>query len=46
AFGARPLKRVIQQEVETPLSRQIIAGTVSPKDIVTITKGETGIEFK
>jgi len=46
AFGARPLKRVIQQEVETPLSRQIIAGKISDKDIVTITKGETGIEFK
>ncbi len=46
AFGARPLKRVIQQEIETPLSRQIIGGTVSPKDLVTISKGETGIEFR
>jgi ATP-dependent Clp protease ATP-binding subunit ClpB len=46
AYGARPLKRVIQHEVETPLSRQIIGGKVSPKDTVTITKGETGIEFK
>jgi len=46
AFGARPLKRVIQHEVETPLSRQIIKGTVTPNDIVTITKGEAGVEFK
>ncbi len=46
AFGARPLKRVIQHEVETPLSRQIIAGSVSPKDVVTITKGDSGVEFK
>ncbi|MBM4235855.1 MAG: ATP-dependent chaperone ClpB [Firmicutes bacterium] len=46
AFGARPLKRVIQQEVETPLSRQIIAGKISDKDVVTIAKSETGIEFK
>lgn len=46
AFGARPLKRVIQQEVETPLSRQIIAGTVTPNDIVTIVRSETGIEFR
>jgi ATP-dependent Clp protease ATP-binding subunit ClpB len=28
AYGARPLKRVIQTEVETPLARQLIAGTV------------------
>jgi ATP-dependent Clp protease ATP-binding subunit ClpB len=27
-YGARPLKRAIQQEVETPLAREIIAGTV------------------
>jgi ATP-dependent Clp protease ATP-binding subunit ClpB len=46
AYGARPLKRVIQQEVETPLSRQIIAGKISDKDIVTIARSETGIEFK
>jgi ATP-dependent Clp protease ATP-binding subunit ClpB len=46
AYGARPLKRVIQQEVETPLSRQIIAGKISDKDIVTIARSETGIEFR
>jgi ATP-dependent Clp protease ATP-binding subunit ClpB len=45
SFGARPLKRVIQQEVETPLSRQIIGGKVTPNDIVTLTKGDRGIEF-
>jgi ATP-dependent Clp protease ATP-binding subunit ClpB len=27
-YGARPLKRVIQREVETPLARQIVEGTV------------------
>ncbi len=30
AFGARPLKRLIQQTVETPLSRLIIQDTVKP----------------
>ncbi|MDZ4132477.1 MAG: AAA family ATPase, partial [Dethiobacteria bacterium] len=45
SFGARPLKRVIQQEVETPLSRQIIGGKVTPNDIVTLTKGDRGLEF-
>jgi ATP-dependent Clp protease ATP-binding subunit ClpB len=46
AYGARPLKRVIQHEIETPLSRQIIGGKVSPKDVITVTIGEAGIEFK
>ena len=46
AFGARPLKRVIQQEVETPLSRKIIGGDVTPKDVVTLVKGDEGISFK
>jgi ATP-dependent Clp protease ATP-binding subunit ClpB len=46
AYGARPLKRVIQQEVETPLSRQIIGGKISNKDVVTIARSETGIEFR
>ncbi len=27
-YGARPLKRAIQQEVETPLAQQIVAGTI------------------
>ena len=30
AFGARPLKRLIQQVVETPLSRLIIQDAVKP----------------
>ena len=46
AFGARPLKRVIQQEVETPLSRKIIGGDITPKDVVTLVKGDEGISFK
>jgi ATP-dependent Clp protease ATP-binding subunit ClpA len=28
AFGARPLKRAIQKEVETPLARKIVAGEI------------------
>lgn len=28
-YGARPLKRFIQQQLETPISRKIIAGSVS-----------------
>ncbi len=32
-FGARPLKRVIQREVETPVARLIVAGQL--KDSAT-----------
>ncbi len=46
AFGARPLKRVIQNEVETPLSRKIIGGDITPKDKVTLIKGTKGVEFE
>ncbi|NLU10336.1 MAG: ATP-dependent chaperone ClpB [Tepidanaerobacter acetatoxydans] len=34
-FGARPLKRLIQQEIETPLSRKIIEG-VKPGEVINI----------
>jgi ATP-dependent Clp protease ATP-binding subunit ClpB len=32
AYGARPLKRLIQQEVETLLSRKIVSGEVKPEE--------------
>ncbi len=35
-FGARPLKRFIQREVETPLARLIIAGKVADGDTVRV----------
>ncbi len=34
AFGARPLKRVIQQEIENPLSMAILKGDFKPDDII------------
>jgi ATP-dependent Clp protease ATP-binding subunit ClpB len=35
-YGARPLKRAIQQEVENPLSKAILEGRFGPKDTVEI----------
>ena len=35
-YGARPLKRFITREVETPLAKEIIAGRVLPKTKVSI----------
>ena len=36
AYGARPLKRAIQREIETPLGRKILAGEVRDGDTVRI----------
>ena len=35
-FGARPLKRAIQQEVENPVSKLILQGRFGPKDVVPV----------
>jgi len=34
-FGARPLKRAIQQRIENPLSKLLLEGAFGPKEIVT-----------
>lgn len=34
AYGARPLKRTIQREVETVLAKRIISGEVEPGDLL------------
>ena len=36
AFGARPLRRVIEREVETPLATKLIAGEINEGDTVLI----------
>ena len=45
-FGARPLKRAIQQRIETPLSRKIIAGEVQDGDDVVVEPGASGFSFE
>jgi len=47
-FGARPLKRTIQSDLENPLAKQIIAGAVREGDTVTadIAPDKQGIVFK
>jgi ATP-dependent Clp protease ATP-binding subunit ClpB len=37
-FGARPLKRLIQKELETALGRLILKGEVKDGDVVTVDK--------
>ena len=35
-YGARPLKRAIQQEIENPLAKEILAGKYGPGDTVKV----------
>ncbi|HHE3464193.1 ATP-dependent chaperone ClpB [Pasteurella multocida] len=39
-YGARPLKRAIQQEIENPLAQQILSGKLLPNQLVTIDYGD------
>ncbi len=43
AYGARPLKRVIQKALEDPLAEQILGGTVKDGATVTVTANEDGL---
>ncbi|MBQ3567432.1 MAG: ATP-dependent chaperone ClpB [Anaerotignum sp.] len=42
AFGARPLKRLVQRHVETLLARKIIADQVEPGAVLTVDVDEKG----
>ncbi|WP_026988432.1 ATP-dependent chaperone ClpB [Fodinicurvata fenggangensis] len=42
-YGARPLKRVIQKELQNPLSEQILQGNVADGDTVKIRSSEAGL---
>jgi ATP-dependent Clp protease ATP-binding subunit ClpA len=44
-FGARPLKRTIQREVETPLSRKILQGEFKEGDEVKVDLSTEGLVF-
>jgi ATP-dependent Clp protease ATP-binding subunit ClpB len=35
-FGARPLKRAIQEKIENPLARQILEGKFAAKDVIRV----------
>jgi len=45
-YGARPLKRAIQQQIENPLAQQILKGTFAPGDriVTTVRDGELVFE--
>jgi ATP-dependent Clp protease ATP-binding subunit ClpB len=45
AYGARPLKRVIQQEIQNKLANLILAGSVNSGDNIKITLKNTELDF-
>ena len=46
AYGARPLKRVIQREVQDRLAEEILGGTITDGQTVVIDAGETGLTLR
>ncbi len=44
-YGARPVKRYIQRNIETKLAEMIIKGDVADGDRVEISSGEDGLKF-
>ena len=45
AYGARPLKRVIQKYVQDPLAEMVLAGKIHDGETVKITAGKDGLTF-
>ncbi len=46
AFGARPLKRLIQKEVVNPLSAKILEGTIAQGDTVVVDCNKKVLDFR
>ncbi|HEY5762956.1 MAG TPA: ATP-dependent chaperone ClpB [Rhodocyclaceae bacterium] len=44
-FGARPLKRAIQEKIENPLARKILEGEFAAKDSVRVDAGGGQLQF-
>ena len=42
-YGARPLKRLIQQEIETPIARQLVKGELKDGDTATVDMKKEGL---
>jgi ATP-dependent Clp protease ATP-binding subunit ClpB len=44
-YGARPLKRAIQRELQDPLAMRLISGDFQPGDEIHVEDGEDGLRF-
>jgi ATP-dependent Clp protease ATP-binding subunit ClpB len=45
-YGARPLKRAIQQSIENPLAKAILEGRFGPKDVIRVDYRKGGFTFE
>mgnify|MGYP001828544676 FL=1 len=45
-YGARPLKRAIQQQVENPLAQQILQGRFKPGDVIEVGVEDNHLDFQ
>jgi ATP-dependent Clp protease ATP-binding subunit ClpB len=45
-YGARPLKRAIQQGIENPLAKQILEGRFGAKDLIRVEYRNGAMQFE
>ena len=45
-YGARPLKRAIQQQLENPLAREILAGKFVSGDTIAVDAAAGALTFR
>jgi ATP-dependent Clp protease ATP-binding subunit ClpB len=45
-YGARPLKRAIQQQVENPLAQEILQGNFKPGDVIEVGVTDDKLDFQ
>jgi ATP-dependent Clp protease ATP-binding subunit ClpB len=45
-YGARPLKRAIQQQVENPLAQEILQGKFKPGDVIEVGVTDNKLDFQ
>jgi ATP-dependent Clp protease ATP-binding subunit ClpC len=45
-YGARPLRRAIEQYIDNPLSSRLLRGEYNPNDTILVDRGADGLTFK
>jgi len=45
-YGARPLKRAIQNQLENPLAQEILAGRFHPGQVIEVDADDNGLLFR
>ena len=45
-YGARPLKRAIQQQIENPLAQEILQGKFNPGDVIEVGVANDRLDFR